>query len=172
MTPDSIRLALIELDKNGSINIESSSDLLDYFELTVEPMKLKIQLNETTGSLSGIFTVGMVKTKDDAQKFIPEFLNQFDGLPIGPFLVSHSRDQVGCLIENQFTLVFQGKVTEAQLLRELEQQTVLATMILTSLANSSILLYPDSKALDKYELNINQELYKDVINAGRLLKSV
>jgi hypothetical protein len=68
--------------------------------------------------------------------------------------------------------MFQGKFTEAQLLRELEQQTVLATMILTSLANSSTLLYPDSKTLDKYELNINQELYKDVMNAGRLLKSV
>ena len=172
MTVGSIRQALIELNKKGYISIEFSTDSLDYFELTVEPLKLRLQLNETSGSLNGIFTVGMVKTKDDAQKFIPKFLKQFDGLPIGPFLISHSRDEVGCLIENQFTLVFQGKVTEAQLLRELEQQTVLATMILTSLANSSTLLYPDSKTLDKYELNINQELYKDVMNAGRLLKSV
>jgi len=172
VTLDLIAQAIIDLNKKRSINIEFSTDSLDYFELTVEPLKLRLQLNETSGSLNGIFTVGMVKTKDDAQKFIPKFLKQFDGLPIGPFLISHSGDEVGCLIENQFTLMFQGKFTEAQVLRELEQQTVLAAMILTSLAGSNILFYPDIKVLDKYKLNIDQELYNNVMDSGRLLKSV
>lgn len=172
MTLNSIGQAISELNKKGLINIEFSTDSLDYIELTAEPLKLKIQLNESSGSLNGNFIIGMVKTKEDAQKFIPKFLNQFDGLPIGPFLISHSGDEVGCTVENNFKLHFQGKFTEAQLLRELEQQTVLAAMILTSLANTNILLYPDSKTLDKYKLNIGQELFKNVMDSGRLLKSV
>lgn len=172
MTLKSVEEAIAELNKRKSIRIENSTDSLDFFELTVEPLKLKLSLNKNTNSLGGIFTIGMVKTKEGAQKFIPKFLNQFNGLPIGPFLISHSKDEVGCLIQNQFTLKFNGEVSEVQLLKELEQQTVLATMILSSLVDANILLYPDSKTLDKYKLNIGQELFKNVMDSGRLLKSV
>ena len=172
MTTRPIREAILGLNAKQSISIENNVDAIDHFDLEVGPLKLALQLNETSGLVNGIFTIGMVKTKDDAESFVPKFLDQFDGLPIGPFLISLSKDEVGCLIYNHFSLVCNGNITEAQLLRELEQQTILAAMILISLANTDILLYPDHQTLDKHQLNIGQQLYKNVTDSTQLLKSV
>ena len=172
MTTNPVREALLGLNVKQSIKIESDIDSIDYFDLAVGPLKLGLQINESSQSLGGIFTIGMVGTKNDAESFVPNFLNQFDGLPIGPFLISLSPDEVGCLVYNHFRVAFHGSVTESQLLRELEQQTILASMILISLAQKNLLLYPDSQTLDKYQLNIDQPLYRNVAESGQLLRAV
>lgn len=172
MTTDSVRAALHSLNRQKAINILNPTDDLEYFEISVEPMKLRLRLNQLDGSVRGIFTVGMVETKKDAEIFVPKFLKQFEGMPVGPFLISLSRDEVGCLIQNDFALQYRDVVRENQVLKDLEQQTILATTILLSLVHSKILLFPDDKALDRYKLNVGQEIYKNVLSSATLLKSV
>jgi hypothetical protein len=171
MSIDSTRQAFLSLQSKGSLKIENQSSDLEYFDLSVKPMKLSLNINPLNGVIVGVFTIGMVKTKEDAERFVPRFLKQFEGLPVGPYLISHSGDAVGCIIDNSFAFPFNEKLTESLLLRDLEQQVVQATAILTSLVARGILLYPDSTSLDKYKLNVGQELFTNVLASKILLKS-
>lgn len=171
MLIDSVRVAFRSLNNQQAIVILNPTDELEYLEIAVEPMKLHLRINQENGYISGSFTIGMVETKRDAQEFIPKFLKRFDGLPVGPFVISHSKDEVGCIIQNDFALRYRDVVPEHQLLRDLEEQTILATTILISLVYEKKLLYPDQVALDKYTLNVGQELYKNVLESRRLLRS-
>jgi len=172
MTTDSVRVALHSLNAQKAINILSPTEDLEYFEISVKPMILKLGLNQLNNSVSGIFTIGMAKTKKDAEAFVPKFLKQFEGLPVGPFMISIGRDEIGCIIENNFSLKYSGAVSENQVLKDLEQQTMLATTVLVSLVYAKILVFPDDETLDKYKLNVGQEIYKNVLSSGTLLKSV